>query len=311
MEAMDRSHIRLAAIILSFNIVISALLPAFSHSKDIAGLSDDLKLYGNHTSYHEFSVFGAYHNKMSTEDIIRLTVSINENLAIRDETEMIERISTPFDEVGAPHHIFTINPSLIPINKFLESREGYFLSKTVFYTDINLQQIEGDTARLDSRYDIQQHFISFKQNTYSKNTHVSLQHVRRSDDWLHENLSDRISAYSESPEIPNSPEPSYIPDSYSPYDEIGTYSYHDSKQWNGGNVKLPLYIPWFRKKPDRIGLLPDTIYIGADIDYFNIAESLHSLKSGNGASSSDVYRFDSDWFDTHSGYIHFEWRLGK
>lgn len=88
--------------------------------------------------------------------------------------------------------------------------------------------------------------------------------------------------------------------------------YKDSGLQSGGNIKLPLSVPWSRGNTNRSGMSPYSIYIGTYFDYSNVAKSLQSWKSGNNTQlSSDLHQIGSEWLDTRSGYINFEWQFGK
>jgi hypothetical protein len=94
--------------------------------------------------------------------------------------------------------------------------------------------------------------------------------------------------------------------------DIGYGEYgKDSKLKEKGNVKFSLPVRGLQEANDLPGILPDTIYLGTDFDYRGIAQSLTSWKPGNGTLSSDLNRIGSEWLDERSGYIYFEWQLGK
>jgi len=314
MGAMYRSLVRLGVMLISCIIIILLSVSAFSQSEDTTCIVYPLELFGSDVFYHDSYAFEVHHDTRPTWDINHFTTSDNEDLAADDEPEMTGGIYLWFREGTIPYRTFRVTPPLLHSTENIDSHR-YSLSE-LLYTDRNLKHSGEDAARSDNWYDIWWQFVSFTSETRLKNTfhrgNVSLQYVQKTDNWLHDNLSYRSTDYSAPPAEPIPRQPFYLPVTYPPGEERGTYRLHeDSKLQNGGNVKLPLYIPWLRGKTGRSGLLPDNIYIATDIKYFNVAESLQSWKSGNGTLPSELNRLGSEWFDTRSGQIHLEWRLGE
>lgn len=87
--------------------------------------------------------------------------------------------------------------------------------------------------------------------------------------------------------------------------------YEISSSSGGGNVKIPISVPEFWKSKKKSRFLPDTIYIGTDINYFAIADDLKSWKYGGSGPPEDIRDVSSTWFDPNTGYIHFEWEFGR
>ncbi len=110
--------------------------------------------------------------------------------------------------------------------------------------------------------------------------------------------------------VPPQPYPAPAGDLFGGRDEKYTLL-HDGDAQNGGNVRLSLSVPWSRGKTGRAGILPDAVYLGTDVDYFSIAEGLQSGNADYRTLPSELNRLGSDWLETPTGYIHFEWRLGK
>lgn len=312
--AMHRSLARLVVMLISCIIITLLSASAFSQSKDATGIVYPLELFGNDVFYHGPHAFEVYHDTRPTWDINQFTLSDNEDLAADGEPEMTGGIYLWLREGTIPYRMFGVTPLLLCFTENIDSRR-YFLSE-LLYPDRNLKHSGEDAVRPDDWYDTWRQFDSFASGTRSENTlhrgNVSLPYVQETDNRLHDNLSYRMADSSARPAEPIQQQPFDIPVAYPPGEGRGIYRlYQDSELRNEVNVKRPLYIPWSRGTTGRSDLWPDNIYIGTDIKYFNIDESLRSWKSGNATLPSELNRLGSGWFDTRSGQIYLEWRLGK
>ncbi len=260
-------------------------------------------------------VFEVHQDTTTVRDTSEFTIVIDEDVVPYSEIEMTGSIYSRFYDGDPTSRTFGINPSLL-LSIDTRNSSRYPIGEIVFFTDSTLQYEKENAAYSDNWYDMQWQVVLFLSKTPSESTvhriNMSLPYEQKTDDRLHENLSERITADTGPSGKPVELGASDIPITALPSEEHSKYSlYKESELQNGGNVKLPLYLPWLQNGTDRSGILPDTIYIGTDINYFNVADSLQSWKSGNETLQSDLNRLGSEWFDNRSGYIHFEWRIGK
>lgn len=277
-----RFSIRSVAILISFIAFTSLFLPVLSQSKDSIILSYMPGSYNPDAFYQNARAFMVYHERMPLVNKYHFSYAIDENFLTHNENKTAREISFRFDDDTMPRRMFEVNPSLLLPGENVYSQ---------WYPALNIA------------FNIESPFYQFQ---------LPLPQEQKTYNLLHENSSDRLAANLESAEEPILRQPSYIPFIDPIDDGNGKYAlYKDSKSQNGGNIKLPLSVPWSLVKTNRTGILPDTIYIGTDFDYFRIAESLQSWKSGNNTLSSDLNRIGSECLDTRSGYIYFEWRFGK
>ena len=260
--------------------------------------------------------FEVHHDTGPLRDAYQSTISLNDDLSAEGETEIKDSRDYRFHEGTAPSPTFGANPSPLLSTRNIDSPHDHLFSESVFYTDGNLKCGEENNMYAEDRYETLRHLLVFTPHTHSESTFqqydVLFPYEQKPDVRPHDTLQELIIDYSERPTEPIQQRSADNMVTYPPGQERGKYSLcRDSKSHYGGNVKLSLSFPWLRKNTDRSFLLPDSIYVGTEIDYFTIAENLQSWKSGNSTWSADLSRFGSEWFDTRSGYIHFEWRLGK
>lgn len=226
--------------------------------------------------------------------------------------ETVDGMPFRFDEsVVTPQGIFEVDPSLFPNGGGRDLPHPAPLGM-VFFIDDDLNSDQERTEIIGNRSFVEEMFIPERLKTLTEipipQCDVSPPQERRTYNPSHDILLNRLTVYPESPEEPVLQRSYHLPvvdpgeKSYGAYDES-----LDLKE--GGSIKLSLPVRWSREEKKRTGIFPDTIYVGTDFDYRGIAQRLASWKSGNSTLSSDLNRIGSEWMDTRSGYIYFEWQL--
>jgi len=273
-----------------------------------------LELFGSTAFYVGYRSIELYPDREPVGETDRFAMPGNERIAVDGELEMIDGLFRCCRESTPPYQTFEVPPPLLSNAEHVDTHRNYLFDLS--YTDRNLRY-SGDVAEDPlSRYDLWMQVYPFTPESRLENTlypgNRSLRHLQETDNQPDNNLSSLINDFSVPPAGPTAQEAYYIPYTYPFEKERVSHSlYQDSKQEGDVNVKLPLYIPRLRGKNDLYGFLPDDIYIGTDIKYFNVSESLQSMKSGDATLSSEFNRLGSEWLETRSGQIYFEWRFGK
>ncbi len=306
-----RTPVRSVVILIGCIVMASFFMPALSQSADATPPSYLLDPYGPSVSYRNDRAFMLYHDRMPTGNTDQFTLAIDEEFATQKESERTGGISFLLDDGTTPIRMFEVNPSLPLPSESMDSHRHTPL-ETMFYVDNDLKGDRDGTGIPEHWSGVGRQLLAVKSKNHMETPvdqfQVSLPQEQKAYNLWHENVSDALAAYPE-PILQQPYSISVIDPSGGGQRRYGVY--RDAEPQYGGNIKLPLSVPWARGKTNRTGILPDAVYIGTDFDYFSIAESLQSWKSGSKTLPSDLNRLGMEWLDTPSGYIHFEWRLGK
>jgi len=307
--AAYRPSVRSVVTLISGIILIALFLPSLSQSKDTAG--DPGAFYLNTRP------FKGYHDSTLTGDAYYFGWPIDEDLAVHTGTELLGEISFLLTDITEPLPLFEVDPFLAFPGEMTDLKWLISLNNG-FYTDDYLKTDREDTGIAEPWSGIWREYVSGAPETRVESpryqSQVSLPHERKAHNQFDETPSDRLALYLSPPQRPGPipQQPHYIPfsgptdDGHEPY---GLLRFSEPQYRR--NLQMPLPVPRSRKETDRLGIFPDAIYIGTDFDYFSIAESLQSWKSWNNTLPSNLNRLGSEWLGAPSGYIHFEWRLGK
>lgn len=275
-----------------------------AQTQDAAGFPSLVHMRGPHAPYPGAVTFMGYHERIPWGEADQFSFFRNDELVPRHDAET----------TGLTFPMFKGRPSLFLPAEW-KDWPGYSLARMTGDSVLDAQE-ELIEEKMSERWrDTGRQTDLFEPKTLRDNRVYSLEgSLLAGEDFslFHETRG-------EGPVVSAEPPKESVllqPDPVSAGDPIGDgnekYSLlHDDEQKNGGNIRLPLVVPWSRGKTDRAGILPDAIYLGTDFDYFSIAEDLQSWKAGSATLSSELNRLGSEWLNTPTGYIHFEWRLGK
>lgn len=304
-----RPSVRSVFTLISGIILIALFLPSLSQSKDTAG--DPGAFYLNTRP------FTGYYDSTLTGDAYYFGWPIDEDLTAHNGTKPLGEISFLLADITEPLPLFNVDPFLVFPGEMTDLAWPASLN-TGFYNDDNLKTDREDTGIAELWSGIWGEHGSDGPETrvesFRYQSQASLPYEEKGYNLLDQNASNRLALYLEPPEGPEPiPQQSQYIHVLGPTDE-GHETYGLSKfsepQYRG-NIHLPLSVPRLRERTNRIGIFPDAIYIGTDFDYFSIAESLRPWKPGGNTLPSNLNRLGSEWLGAPSGYIHFEWRLGK
>lgn len=295
-----------------------ALAPFFLTATARAGgdavLQPLFNSYSFDASYRDTRTVMVYQDRGAAGETDRFVVAIDDTYTLYNQTETAG-ISFRFDDGIMLDSMFTMDPSLFLPAPWIDSRRHILPGvMSYFITDFRDEQTGLEFPQL--RGDVGKQYASSEADT-GLDVPVHPPHIspfRERSPFLqwHETMVDRLALSPEPPEEPILPERYANTDFALVDDGQGRYSLLDDSEFQyGGNIRVPLSVPWLRGKTGRSGILPDAIYLGTDVDYFSIAGGLQSGNADYRTLSSELNQLGSEWLDTPTGYIHFEWRLGK